>query len=350
MLDSYTGCIVGMAVGDSLGLPREGLSRQRQSKLFGEKALSQRFLFGAGMISDDTEHACMTAQALIASGGDPDLFVRSLSWRLRCWLLGMPAGVGLATLKSILKLMLGWSPSRSGVFSAGNGPAMRAPVIGVYANDDRQLRALVHASTIMTHTDPRAEQGALLIAAAARYSREHGPATDSQAALEMLRSYCSDLELLSAIDLIEASLGNNISPEQFAQALGLEEGVTGYISHTVPVALYCWLRFPGDYRKAVAAVIGLGGDTDTTGAIVGGLTGAVLGVEAIPQEWREGVVEFPRSVGWMKRLGEKLGFSARHPGQRGKGVPLTWLLLIPRNLLFMIVILYHGLRRLGPPY
>ena len=40
-----------------------------------------------GMVSDDTEHACMTAQALLASAGDPDLFARDLAWRLRLWLL-----------------------------------------------------------------------------------------------------------------------------------------------------------------------------------------------------------------------------------------------------------------------
>ena len=162
-------------MGDSVGLPREGLSRRRAQCFYGNSQLRQRLLFGRGMISDDTEHTCMVAQALLASGSDPDKFAESLAWRLRGWLTGLPAGVGLATLKSIARLWIGYSWRNSGVWSAGNGPAMRAPIIGVFAGDnDELLRTLVNRSTRMTHTDPLAEQGALLIAKAARYASRAG--------------------------------------------------------------------------------------------------------------------------------------------------------------------------------
>lgn len=349
-MSSCTGCLLGMAVGDSLGLPMEGLTRQRQIRIFGEGVLRQRLVFGAGMIGDDTEHAAMTAQALIDSGGDPDLFARYLSRHLRYWLLGLPAGVGFATLRSILKIWLGWPPGKSGVLSAGNGPAMRAPVIGVWADNEEQLRDLVRISSRMTHTDPRAEKGALLIAAAAKYSKEQGPASDSRAALASLRTYCTDPDLISALDRIETNIDGGHSPEQFACEMGLDRGISGFVLHTVPVALYCWLRFPDDYRKAVEAVIRLGGDTDTTGAIVGGLMGAALGEEAIPREWLGGIREQPRSVKWMRRLGEELDhFSSGH-GTVGRRVPLMWPLLPARNLLFTLIVLYHGFRRLLPPY
>lgn len=45
--------------------------------------------------------------------------------------LGLPAGIGLTTLKGIGKMWLGVKPTRSGVFSAGNGPAMRSSILGV---------------------------------------------------------------------------------------------------------------------------------------------------------------------------------------------------------------------------
>src|SRR6186997_3288477 len=93
-----TGCILGTAVGDALGLPCEGLSRRRQRAMF-HNIEGHRFVLNRGMISDDTEHTCMTAQALIASGGKPEVFARSFAWRLRFWLLGLPAGVGYATLR-----------------------------------------------------------------------------------------------------------------------------------------------------------------------------------------------------------------------------------------------------------
>src|SRR5262249_57883228 len=98
--DQIVGVILGTAVGDALGLPREGLSRRRARKLFGGPPLRHRFLFGHGMVSDDTEHTCMTAQALLRAPEDVDAFARSLAWRLRFWLLGLPAATGWATLRA----------------------------------------------------------------------------------------------------------------------------------------------------------------------------------------------------------------------------------------------------------
>jgi ADP-ribosyl-[dinitrogen reductase] hydrolase len=90
--DRIAGVILGTAVGDAPGLPREGLSRRRAARLFGDPPLRHSFLFGRGMASDDTEHTCMTGQALLRAPEDVDVFARSLAWRLRFWLLGLPAG------------------------------------------------------------------------------------------------------------------------------------------------------------------------------------------------------------------------------------------------------------------
>jgi ADP-ribosylglycohydrolase len=65
--DTLTGVLLGTAVGDALGLPREGLSPRRARRLFGGPPLRHRLVFGRGMVSDDTEHACVTAQALLRS-------------------------------------------------------------------------------------------------------------------------------------------------------------------------------------------------------------------------------------------------------------------------------------------
>src|SRR5438128_2167041 len=81
--DRIAGVILGTAVGEALGLPREGLSRRRAARLFGDPPLRHRFLFGRGMVSDDTEHTCMTSQALLHAADDVDAFARSLAWRLR---------------------------------------------------------------------------------------------------------------------------------------------------------------------------------------------------------------------------------------------------------------------------
>src|SRR5689334_13508411 len=176
-IEQITGAILGTAVADALGLPREGLSRRRAQRLFGNAPLGHRFLFGRGMVSDDTEHTCLVGQALLRAPDDPDAFARSLAWRLRLWLLGLPAGTGWATLRAVGKLWLGFPPSRRGVGSAGNGPAMRAALLGTCLGHDRdRLRAYVRASTRLTHTDPRAERGAFLVALAAHEGATRGAA------------------------------------------------------------------------------------------------------------------------------------------------------------------------------
>lgn len=155
---AIVGCLLGTAVGDAIGLPCEHLSPQRQGKLF-PGLDGHRFLFGRGMTSDDTEHTALVAQSLIVSAGDPQAFARDLAWRMRFWLLGLPIVIGLATLRGLLKLWLGFSPESSGVFSAGNGPAMRSALIGVcYGEDMERMRRLVRISTRLTHTDPKAAE------------------------------------------------------------------------------------------------------------------------------------------------------------------------------------------------
>src|SRR5688500_12807521 len=99
--DRITGCLLGGAVGDAIGLPWEGLGRAQVEARVGAGPLRHALVCGRGMISDDTEHACMTAQALLAARGDPRRFARSLAWRLRGWLLGLPASVGWGTLRAL---------------------------------------------------------------------------------------------------------------------------------------------------------------------------------------------------------------------------------------------------------
>ena len=129
-------------------------------------------------------------------------------------------------------------------------------------------------------------------------------------------------------------------------AIGCPEGrVGGYMYHTVPICLFCWLRSPADYRTAVESIISLGGDTDTTAAIVGALVGATAGVEAIPREWLDGLTEFPRSVHWMRNLTERLASPDDVQPAR-----LFWPALLPRNIVFLLAVLAHGVRRIFPPW
>jgi hypothetical protein len=119
--------------------------------------------------------------------------------------------------------------------------------------------------------------------------------------------------------------------------------------HTVPVALHIWLRRQSDYRGALIETVRLGGDTDTVGAVVGALVGARVGKEGIPAEWRRDLWEWPRTTAWMERLGARLVKSCNDQASEG-AMPLNWIELLLRNLLFIPLVLAHGLRRLLPPY
>lgn len=346
--DRIVGCILGTAVGDAIGLPYEGLSRQRASRLLGSPD-QHHFIFGRGMVSDDTEHTCIVAQSLISSNGDLHRFQHSLAWGLRRWLLGFPAGVGIATLRSIIRLWVGFSPERSGVFSAGNGPAMRAAVIGV-ALDDSTLRDFVRASSRMTHTDPKAEAGAIAVALAAHLASRN-TTVDPEVYLNHLESRIEGEapELITLISSVVASVNAGQKTEAFVDAIGLTRGVSGYIYHSVPVAIHAWLSHQQDCREAITTVVRCGGDTDSTGAIVGGIVGAAVGRSGIPEDWLLTLAEWPRTVEWMETLARQLSkIGTTNSPSRPTRLPI--LPLLSRNLFFLVVVLYHGFRRLAPPY
>ena len=51
------------------------------------------------------------------------------------------------------------------------------------------------------------------------------------------------------------------------------------------LALYCFLKHPGDYTKAVLRGANTNGDSDSVASIAGGISGAYLGIAAIPNKW-----------------------------------------------------------------
>lgn len=337
---SLTGALLGTAVGDALGLPTEGLNRVRTKRFLGDRPLDHRFFLGWGMISDDTEHAALVLQALTVSC-DGCRFVRSLAWRLRWWFVGLPAGVGLATAKACLKLWAGVSPDASGVRSAGNGPCMRAVVLGAALAEDREkLIDLVDRSSRLTHRDPRAIDGGRVVAVAAAWARQ---GMTPKKLLNELKTVVETEDWWAKLDLIDRALEEDWTPDRFTHELDCPHGVTGFVMHSAPVALWCWLRTPDDFRATLETAISLGGDTDTVGAIAGGLAGARLGEQGIPAEWLRGVSDYPRSIEWLRRLALAV--------EANESPPKLNVLTLPfRNLFFLLVVLGHGFRRVVRRY
>ena len=202
------GAILGTAVGDALGLPYENLSRRRGVRCWANRTATAWSSVGAWYPTIPNTPAW--SRALIASGGDPERFARSLAWRLRGWLLTLPAGIGWATLRAIGKLWVGFSPRNSGVFSAGNGPAMRSALLGAAIDDLAQLRRLVTMNTRITHRDPKAEYGAFAVALAARLGQRQSDLSGT-AYLDQLRIHLSEKSAQPFLELVAKAVASAAS-------------------------------------------------------------------------------------------------------------------------------------------
>ena len=305
-----------------------------------------RFIFGRGMVSDDTEHTIMVAQALLEHPDDSLKFQQSLAWKFRWWFLGLPGGVGLATARACLKLSVGFPAGRSAVQSAGSGPAMRSAIIGAYFAENAEKRKdFALASSRLTHRSWQADTAALAVAECAALASTNNGCADSLSVIQVLKRLSSEPEWQRTISELDTSLNNQQPVAEFARRMGLEKQVSGYSLHVVPVAIYAWLRHPTDFRAALTSALDCGGDTDTVGAIVGALAGASGGKNCIPSEWLNTIWEWPRSSAVIERIADQLS------GQRASGQPMGsvryfWPAQIFRNLVFFITVLVHGFYRI----
>ena len=59
---------------------------------------------------------------------------------------------------------------------------------------------------------------------------------------------------------------------------------SGWVVDTLEVALWGLLKYDS-FSEGALAVVNLGGDSDTAGAVYGGIAGAFYGYESIPTEW-----------------------------------------------------------------
>lgn len=90
------------------------------------------------------------------------------------------------------------------------------------------------------------------------------------------------------------------------------------------------------------------------GVLLGTAVGDALGVAGggkggLPPELIAGVCERPRSVSLLEQIATRLA-QQKDSAQTLGPVRYFWPGLILRNLLFVVVVLIHGFRRLAPPY
>ncbi len=189
-----------------------------------------------------------------------------------------------------------WSAVAGGLFggsgSFGNGSAMRVAPLGAFLAED--LEAVVRearASAEVTHTNPEAAAGAIAVAFAAALAARAGD--------EGLSGQDLLAQVLAALPASEVRAGLERVYEQGPEAEPLEvvaevgNGSRVSCMDTVPFALWVAARHLGEFRAGLRTAVGVGGDIDTLGAIVGGILAAGTGLEGIPSEWRAQVEAYP---------------------------------------------------------
>jgi ADP-ribosylglycohydrolase len=229
---------------------------------------------------------------------------------------------------------------------------MRSLVIGAFfAKDREQFDAYVKISTCLTHSDPKALTGARAVAGLCSWvvSENLNQRPSEEVFIQRLLESGNDELWRERVRAMEEALRENLTVVDFAYSIGQNNGISGYIYNTVPVVAYAWFRHFGNFEDTVSSVLGCGGDTDTTGAIAGALAGAVCGEQGIPQDWVEGLWEWPRSLRVMRTIAERLAEAKRSRENPG---PVSYFLpgVLVRNLFFLTIVLAWGFRRLLPPY
>lgn len=334
--DRLAGTLLGTALGDALGLPMEMLSPRVIARRF--PRLDRFHMLGrVGFVSDDTEQSALVAQSLARHPGDPDACVWAFRRSLLGWFLRLPWGIGLGTLRACARIAVGLR--RSGVATAGNGAAMRAAIVGVFFHDDEVARrSTSDALARVTHTDPRAVEGARFVAEVAAMTVKHG---DPAEALEAARAVVTEATLAEAIGRAMALAREGAALDVAARALG----TTGFVVHTVPFAAYAFARWGRDPMEAIAAVIRAGGDTDSIGAIVGAWCGALGGEGALPSELVGRIHDGPFGPTHLRALAADLAGARLGRTAVAEYSPVYAL---ARNLALYPVVLAHAARRIIP--
>lgn len=135
-----------------------------------------------------------------------------------------------------------------------------------------KLAEFVTASTRLTHTDRHAEVSSLIVARLAAATPQLDPTRGAAWISEVVAEFQKDADLeplLKNLQLAAEALHQGLTVPVFAERLTSGRGVSGFIAHTVPVAVMAFFRHADDYAQGIEQVIRAGGDTDTVAAVTG---------------------------------------------------------------------------------
>jgi ADP-ribosylglycohydrolase len=279
-LEKAKGIIYGLAIGDALGRLTEFMPLSSIRTKYGEKGIQD--LPDPALFTDDTQMSVAIAEALVKTGEkDIEPIMVAIKDEFIKW-YHSPENTrapGRTCLTGVKNMKKGMHWSQSGIArSKGCGSAMRAAPIGyLYQHDPERLKEVAHATGICTHGHPTADAACTGAAYLVKLALD-GTAPENMIhdLLDFTTGISSEWD--EAIAKIEKCLDWN-DEEKALEYLG-----KGWIGEeAVALALYCFLRYPDDYEKVVIRGANTNGDSDSIACIGGSISGAYLGVDAIPE-------------------------------------------------------------------
>jgi len=311
--DRFRGALLGTLVGDALGMPVEGWPGERIRRELGEVREMLPARRGAGTFTDDTQMTAALARALLEMADpahpDPDVIARHFGASFDP---GRGYGGNTARILAELRDGQGWQDvverHRLPGGSFANGAAMRVAPVALAAFPDPALATrLAEVQTAPTgHDHPEARFGARLQAVAVLESLVRGTGEPPPEVPDLQEVALDGWEGKAPGAFAEALAWvhrNRRTPLQEA-AQALRPDVRAGTS--VPAALWAFLSFPDDPEEAVVAAVGLGGDTDTVGAMAGALVGARNGASAFPTRWLDALEDGPDGRTGLIELADRL--------------------------------------------
>lgn len=287
--DKIAGGLLGLLVGDALGVPYEFHSAQEIPPLdeieFEPPAYFRPAHAGVapGTWSDDGAQALILLDSLLACGKfDADHFAKGLvDWYDKGFMAvgGKVFDVGIQTADAIRELKRGIAPNLSGGFdeySNGNGSLMRVlPLVIWHQGSDEELIADAFDQSGITHNHLRSRICCALYCLWARRILQNVE-NPWENAVETFYNFFGE----NTIERIE------FETKIFPTNAEYKIRGSGYVVDSLRAAVFLNEKYD-DYEKVAKAAIALGDDTDTTACIAGGIAGLRFGARNIPERWRK---------------------------------------------------------------
>lgn len=305
--------MVGLAIGDSIGMPFEFCSYEEINTWWQNKEWTGQYLPGGidgfdlqpGQWTDDTYMAIALAESLIAKNGyDLDATAQKyIDW----YNTGDLRGIGLQTEAAIKRLIAGENIFKCGELTGyngadfnpnicGNGTAMRAAPLGLYyKNKISAIKDSSYNDANLTHNHQSAFDASQFVAEVVAHLANDQ--LDEFVIMKALFALPKHSIVRSQIHLAINLAVLNVSIKEASEKLGSN----GTAHETVASAVFCYLT-TDNFKDAVINSVRIGGDTDTRAAICGAWAGTKYGLEDIPDFYKENLEKFEH----LKELDKKL--------------------------------------------